>query len=99
MLTVAFLLLATSAGVEPPASSGKPAAPTVATAVADEVQPAPIDPATVKCRSIREVNSRIPTRICRTIAEWDRIDADNQKSMTAQKRGGGQKPASGTIFG
>ena len=56
------------------------------------------DPESVKCRSVREVGSRIPTRICRTVGEWGRIDADNEQALIDQKRSGGQKPGSGTIF-
>jgi len=99
MMTAAVLLLATISPGEPTGTIPQASANTGAgSATASGAAPS-LDPQSVKCRRIREVDSRIPTRICRTVAEWDRIDAENQKAMTEQKRGGGQKPASGTIYG
>lgn len=97
MLTFAVLLLSSVAFSEPPVAEIRPA-----TADAGLAKSAgaviPPNPQSIKCRSIQEVGSRIPSRICRTLAEWTRIDEENQTALTDQKRGGGQNPASGTIY-
>ena len=48
----------------------------------------------VKCRSIFQVNSRIPERICRTKAEWDQIARDSREALERNQRGRG---ASGDV--
>jgi hypothetical protein len=35
----------------------------------------------VECRLIQEVHSRIPTRICRTEAEWARIAKETESDL------------------
>ena len=44
-------------------------------------QPAPDDQKIV-CKQITEAGSRIPFRVCRTAAEWERMAKENQDDWT-----------------
>lgn len=43
----------------------------------------------VRCRNVFTVNSRIPERICRTNAEWERIERESREAMDRNRRGAG----------
>ncbi|WFL76965.1 hypothetical protein P7228_13345 [Altererythrobacter arenosus] len=53
----------------------------------------------VKCRYIREVNSRIPSKICRTKGEWARIAREQREANENNRRNGGSLAEYGTIYG
>jgi hypothetical protein len=53
----------------------------------------------IKCRYIKELGSRIPNRICRTRAEWSRIETEQREAAVSNMRGGGQRSESGVIYG
>lgn len=44
------------------------------------------DPEALRCRTIKEVGSRIPKRECRTNAEWARAEAEARKAMADRSR-------------
>jgi hypothetical protein len=46
----------------------------------------------VVCRSETEVGSRIPTRICRTQAEWDQIYKETQDDLNNSRNDRGVAP-------
>ena len=50
------------------------------------------------CRSVKEVGSRIPLRVCRTKAEWVEIDRVNQDALQERRRNAGQIGADGDII-
>lgn len=56
------------------------------------------DATVIKCRSVKDVGSRIPLRICRTLAEWGQIDAANEDALTERRRNAGQIGADGDII-
>jgi hypothetical protein len=43
----------------------------------------------VRCRNVFVVNSRIPERICRTNAEWARIQRETREALDRNQRGAG----------
>jgi hypothetical protein len=43
----------------------------------------------VRCRNVFTVNSRIPERICRTNAEWERIQRETREALDRNQRGAG----------
>jgi hypothetical protein len=45
------------------------------------------------CKSVAEVGTKIPRRLCRTLAQWDRIAAENEAALLDNKRSSGQKTA------
>ena len=65
MLIVTLMLLAGAQAAQAPA-------------VANAAQP---DPNKIVCRNEKEAHTRIPTRICRTQAEWDQIAAETQADL------------------
>lgn len=44
------------------------------------------DPDAIRCRTIREVSSRIPKRECKTNAEWERAAVEARKAMAERSR-------------
>ncbi len=44
------------------------------------------DPDAVRCRTIKEVSSRIPKRECKTNAEWERAAAEARQAMADRNR-------------
>lgn len=44
------------------------------------------DPSTVRCRSIKEVGSRIPKRVCKTNEEWAREREAARQAMADRNR-------------
>ena len=55
--------------------------------------------AKVKCRYVHELNSRIPSRICRTKGEWARIAEEQREANANNRRNGGTAGERGTIYG
>jgi hypothetical protein len=53
----------------------------------------------VRCRYEHLVNTRIPQRICRTEAQWARIEQENQEARDNNSRNRGSRGESGTIYG
>jgi hypothetical protein len=46
------------------------------------------NPDKMQCKNIRELNSRIPVRICRTRAEWAQLQKESQEAMRKAQSGG-----------
>lgn len=44
------------------------------------------DPDAQRCRTIKEVGSRIPKRECKTNAEWARVQAEAREAMASRNR-------------
>jgi len=53
----------------------------------------------VKCRYVHEVSSRIPSRVCRTKAEWERIAEEQREVNENNRRNGGNASERGAIYG
>jgi hypothetical protein len=79
LVTTAFLLASASSQTEP-ATASTPSAPAPATATA----PAPREKKV--CRREQLIGSIMPTRTCRTQAEWAAIDRAAQSDTDAQLR-------------
>jgi len=89
--TVALTIVGTASvsAMEPDATASNGTAATAAS----EVAPAPdSDADKVKCKSVRGTTSLIPTRVCKTKAEWaaedratrDMVDAERRRSDRSQ---------------
>lgn len=40
----------------------------------------------VQCRAVKQLGSRIPNRVCRTAAEWVKIEKENAEIVEEQRR-------------
>ncbi|WP_375289809.1 hypothetical protein [Qipengyuania sp.] len=40
----------------------------------------------VKCKSVKQLGSRIPERVCRTVGEWMQIEKENAEVVEEQRR-------------
>jgi len=81
-LSVAALAMASTAFAQPTTGQSNAPLPEAAPAAGDEASQ-------VRCRSVYQTNSRIPERICRTRAEWDRIEQESREAMERTRRGAG----------
>jgi|GEM_PF-4305629 len=77
-------------------ASGAPAsgAAEAATDPAPEIK----DGDKVKCKYIQELHSRIPSKVCRTRAEWARIDEENREAARNNMRNSGRNAESGAVY-
>ena len=44
------------------------------------------DDRTIKCRSVKQLGTRIPDRVCRSLAEWAQIDKENREQAETNMR-------------
>ncbi len=66
----------------------------VPAAAAPKAEASARDPDSVRCRAIKELESRIPKRICKTNAEWERQEAEAREAMATRNR---NSQCSGTV--
>lgn len=83
-----FITLTAMAFAAPALAQTEPAAPPATAPQAQQATPNP-DADRVRCRNVFTVNSRIPERICRTNAEWERIQQETREALSRNQRGAG----------
>lgn len=44
------------------------------------------DDRTIKCRSVKQLGTRIPDRVCRSLSEWAQIDKENREQAETNMR-------------
>lgn len=65
-------------------------------AAADPTAPKPVDPNKTLCRAEVSTGSRLGgARVCRTVAEWRRIEAESQKGLRDLTRRNSDLPHEG----
>lgn len=96
-----FLLIVTtlSLAASPALAADAPSAP-VASApdkvemrLVDRVPQGADKDEVIICKSVPEVGTKIPRRLCRTLAQWDRIAAENEAALLESKRSTGRNGA------
>ncbi len=62
------------------------AAPGLAQSSAAQAGSTPTDSEEMVCRAVPVVNSRIPQRICRTKADWARLQEESREALSRNRR-------------
>lgn len=96
-----FLLIAAalSLGTFSAAAADAPSAPVASTPdkvemrLVDKVPKGADKDDVIICKSVPEVGTKIPRRLCRTLAQWDRITAENEAALLESKRSTGRNGA------
>jgi len=92
-IIAATMLMASAASAEPTSQAAGQAEPAAegemtVTHIKQRDESIP-DDRTIKCKSIKEVGSRIPTRVCRTMTEWSQIEAEMKQNAQDNMRNKG----------